>query len=223
MNIRPPNYRSGGAFGTNVCTCECTIYTCNVSSRYINLLLIGVFLVISKALSSLDSHCGRYGCCADGKTPSPDPEKAGCPEKFHQEPKVPERKVAATLHNKTAEHSHQKFACFEVTCGCCPDGVTVAMGPNFQGCGVQRPSVPKGSWVVQDFFSICYFISSHSILFGLFYFIPIHAIPSYSILFHTHLTLYLHIPFHYFQLHLFLFLINSNTSIFHECRFLCLV
>ena len=140
------------------------------------------FLVISKALSSLDSHCGRYGCCADGKTPSPDPEKAGCPEKFHQEPKAHERKVAATLHNKTAEHSHQNVACFEVTCGCCPDGVTVAMGPNFQGCGVQRPSVPRGSWVVQDFFSICYLISSHSILFGLFYFIPIQL---YSFMFHS--------------------------------------
>ena len=103
-----------------------------------------IFLVVSKALSSFDSHCGQYGCCSDGKTPSPDPAKDGCPEKLLNKQKNTPKKVA--LHEKTSKHRNTKVFCFEVVCGCCPDGVTVAMGPNFQGCGVKRPLVPKGSW-----------------------------------------------------------------------------
>jgi hypothetical protein len=101
------------------------------------------FLVLSKVLSSFDSHCGQYGCCADGHTPSPDPAKAGCPQKLRNKAKSPGKKVA--LQNNAAKQGHRKVPCFEVVCGCCPDGVSVAMGPNFQGCGVKRPSVPKGS------------------------------------------------------------------------------
>ena len=132
------------------------------------------FSVVSKALSSWDSHCGQYGCCSDGKTPSPDPRKDGCPEKLYRKPKKAQSHASSPVHDKAAKQSHRKVSCFEVTCGCCPDGVTIAMGPNFQGCGVQRPAVPKGSCLLQDLFQdilFFYSISFYSILIQLLSFL----------------------------------------------------
>ena len=128
-----------------------------------------VFLVLSKALSSLNAHCGQYGCCADSKTPSPDPAMAGCPENLHQETKNTENKIK--LHKKAKKQKTKNVPCFEVVCGCCPDGVSIAMGPNYQGCGIQRPLVPKGSCFFIRFRPQKMLTLFHSIIFKSVYFI----------------------------------------------------
>ena len=34
--------------------------------------------------------------------------------------------------------------CYVTMCGCCPDGVSTAVGPGYQGCKIRRPAIPKG-------------------------------------------------------------------------------
>lgn len=76
-----------------------------------------IILVLSKALSTFDPHCGEHGCCADGKTPSPDPAMDGCPENIYNRPKELGKKVTSTKPSKS---------CGTFKYGCCSDGKTAA-------------------------------------------------------------------------------------------------
>ena len=85
-------------------------------------------------LSNCPSDCfySVYGCCPDGKTTARGSNQAGCPITNSVKADVKNLRKETKFTSKPFDDPNEP--CANKKYECCPDGVTAATGPGFQGC-----------------------------------------------------------------------------------------
>ncbi|CAH1111392.1 unnamed protein product, partial [Psylliodes chrysocephalus] len=84
----------------------------------------------------------EYGCCDDNSTKADGPNHKGCPEESTTEISTTEFSTVSSETEITSEYTSESGStvtesnCESSPYRCCPDGVTSATGPGFQGCNL---------------------------------------------------------------------------------------